>query len=62
MDMGRGDKKTRKGKINRGSYGKTRRPEGRKQKELLVPKPAVKPAPKPAPAPAPEQPTADAAK
>lgn len=64
MDMGRGDKKSRKGKINRGSYGKTRRPEGRKQKERLVPLPTLKPKPasQPAPAPAPEQPTADAAK
>lgn len=64
--MGKGDKKSKKGKINRGSYGKTRRPAGRKQKERLVPlptaKPAAKPAPQPAPAPAPEQPSAETAK
>lgn len=37
--MGRGDKRTRKGKINRASYGKTRRPGNRKKKERLVPLP-----------------------
>lgn len=37
--MGKGDKKTRKGKINRGSYGKTRRPSNRPKKERLVPQP-----------------------
>ena len=34
--MGKGDKKTRKGKINRGSYGKTRpkkRPSQRKAEQ-----------------------------
>lgn len=42
--MGKGDKRTRKGKINRGSYGKTRRPANRSQKTKLVPsaKPAEK--------------------
>lgn len=35
--MGKGDKRTKKGKINRGSYGKSRRPAGRRQKEQLVP-------------------------
>ena len=35
--MGKGDKKTKKGKINRGSYGKTRRPSHRPKKERLVP-------------------------
>ena len=35
--MGRGDKRTKKGKINRGSYGKCRRPSNRTKKEVLVP-------------------------
>ncbi len=64
--MGRGDKKTKRGKINRGSFGKTRRPAGRKLKVRLVPPPIVnKPAAKsdsqPAAQPAPEPPAADAA-
>ena len=37
--MGRGDKRTRKGKICQGSYGKTRRPSNRPKKEQLVPIP-----------------------
>ncbi len=50
--MGRGDKRSRKGKINRGSYGKTRRPANRPKKQRLVPLP-----PQPAAA---EQPAAAA--
>lgn len=50
--MGKGDKKSKKGKINRGSYGKTRRPANRPKKERLVPQAAV---PKPAPEPPAEQ-------
>ena len=49
--MGKGDKRTRKGKINRGSYGKTRRPSNRTKKEQIVPIPpqaAVKPPAEPA--------------
>lgn len=30
--MGKGDKRTKKGKINRGSYGNSRRPGGRTTK------------------------------
>ena len=45
--MGRGDKKTRRGKISRGTFGK-RRPRLRNIKRAVPPagKPAAKPAPK----------------
>lgn len=47
--MGRGDKRSKKGKIARGSYGKTRRPANRPKKERLVPPPPPAPAPQPQP-------------
>lgn len=33
--MGKGDRKTRRGKIWRGSYGKTRRPNPRKKNKTV---------------------------
>ena len=35
--MGKGDKRTKKGKIIRGSYGKVRRPGNKAKKDALVP-------------------------
>lgn len=45
--MGKGDKRTKKGKIFRGSFGKTR-PGKRPKKDGPVPAAATKPAPPPA--------------
>ena len=45
--MGRGDKRTKKGKICRGSFGKIRRPSNRTKKEFIVPLPKEKPAEQP---------------
>lgn len=42
--MGKGDKRTKKGKIFRGSFGKTR-PGKRKKKDVAVPAAAATPAP-----------------
>jgi 30S ribosomal protein S31 len=41
--MGKGDKKTRKGKISMGSYGKTR-PHHKKTASFIPPEAAEKPA------------------
>ncbi len=46
--MGKGDKKTRRGKIFAASYGNSRRPATNKPKKLVA-KGAAKPAAKPAP-------------
>lgn len=48
--MGRGDKKSRKGKIQMGSYGVTRPRKKKKTVKAAAPKPAKKAAAKKAPA------------
>lgn len=34
--MGRGDRKTKKGKINKGSFGKSRPAKTKKKKQMIV--------------------------
>lgn len=46
--MGRGDKKTKKGKISMGSYGNSRPRENNKATTATTPAAAEKPAAKPA--------------
>jgi 30S ribosomal protein S31 len=50
--VGKGDRRTRRGKIYAGSFGKTRPKDpkaGKKAAPAAAPKPAAKPAAKPAP-------------
>lgn len=35
--MGKGDKRTKRGKLWRGTYGKMRRPEGKEKKDRIFP-------------------------
>lgn len=53
--MGKGDSRTKRGKIFRGSYGKTR-PHKKKRAESTTQKEDPRPAPRPAPLPPPPPP------
>ncbi len=57
--MGKGDKRSRKGKVWRGSYGNTRRKK-KKTTPAFIPKPKVKKAPKEVEAAMPESPVLEA--